>query len=61
MISRTFIGFGVGAFAGYFLGALVSCELLMPMSNLCGLGGVIVGFPAGGIAGALLARRIGKS
>lgn len=60
LMGRIIIGFALGAVAGYFLGALLGCELLMPASNLCGLGGAIVGFPAGGILGALAARRLGR-
>lgn len=54
---KTVLGFALGAVVGYFLGALIGCEVLMPSSNLCGLGGAFVGLPVGGLAGALIARR----
>lgn len=58
-MGRLIAGFALGAILGYFLGALIGCEVLMPASNLCGLGGAIVGLPLGGIAGAMIARRSG--
>lgn len=60
-MGRVMIGLGIGALAGYFLGALLGCTLLMPASDLCGLGGAFVGLPVGGIAGALIAWRIGRN
>jgi hypothetical protein len=52
-------GFLLGGFLGYMVGAFVACELL-DAGNLCGLFGVFITGPLGGIggsiAGALLAR-----
>lgn len=50
-------GFGLGAVIGYFAGAFLGCEVIMPTSNLCGVGGAFVGLPLGGLIGAVLARR----
>jgi hypothetical protein len=54
------VGFLVGGFLGYMVGALVACELF-DGGNLCGLLGVFITGPlgsiGGGAAGWLLVRR----
>jgi Na+/glutamate symporter len=50
-------------FVFYLIGAVISCGLIWPRSNLCGVVfpamiAAPVGLVAGGIAGWLLARRL---
>ncbi len=53
----------IGGVVGYFLTIFVSCYILYPESNLCGITGWIIGLPAGLIIGMIVAavrRRRGR-
>ncbi len=53
------IGLRGGGFLGYMLGVYVACEIF-DMGNLCGLMGVFIAGPLGGIGGALAGWRIAR-
>ncbi|MGH7938877.1 MAG: hypothetical protein ACRD5Z_20670, partial [Bryobacteraceae bacterium] len=51
----------LGLIVGYYIGATVACDWLIPTSNLCGIYGVFltgpIGFLVGIICGWKIARR----
>ena len=61
-IGSSLLGAMIGLVLSYFAGVLVTCGLLFPESNLCGLPAVFTAVPlgivAGAIAGWLIARRL---
>jgi hypothetical protein len=61
VVAMVCFGAVLGLLIGYFGGAFLACEVLMPQSNLCGLVGAFITGPIGLVAGAVMAWKFRRA
>lgn len=59
-LTGLFLGGLLGLVVGYYIGATVACDWLIPTSNLCGIYGVFLTGPIGLIGGMIGGWKIAR-